>query len=148
MAKSIDINAYERSNQNMNPTHLGHAWERWHRGFELFATGKGVTDATQKRALLLYHAGLEFPDIFFTLTEEREDTDSTYQKCVKTLKKHFTPKINTPHERYLFRQLKQQASETVEKFITRLRSKSVHCSFTNDDEAIRDQVVMYIPSYS
>ena len=58
-----------------------------------------------------------------------------------TLKKHFTPKINTSYERYLFRQLKQEASETVEQFITRLRSKSVHCSFTNDDEAIRDQVI-------
>ena len=65
----------------MNPTHLGQAWKRWHRGFELFATGKGVTDATQKRALLLYHACLEVQDIFFTLTEG-EDADNCYEPGV------------------------------------------------------------------
>ena len=33
-------------------------WERWLRAFELFATGKGITDVDQKKALLLHTAGL------------------------------------------------------------------------------------------
>ena len=33
-------------------------WERWLRAFELFATGKGVKNVDQKKALLLHTAGL------------------------------------------------------------------------------------------
>ena len=45
-------------------------WERWLRAFELFATGKGVKNVYQKKALLLHTAGLNVQDIYFTLTEE------------------------------------------------------------------------------
>ena len=45
-------------------------WERWLRAFELFATGKGVKNADQKKALLLHTAGLDVQDIYFTLNEE------------------------------------------------------------------------------
>lgn len=48
----------EKVDPNINPTQLGPAWERWHRSFELYAIGKGITDVEQKRALLLHLAGL------------------------------------------------------------------------------------------
>ena len=41
-------------------------WRRWKRAFELFVVGKGVTDNTQKRALLLHCAGIDVQDIFDT----------------------------------------------------------------------------------
>ena len=42
----------------------------WLRAFELVATGKAVKNVDQKKALLLHTAGLNVPDIYFTLTEE------------------------------------------------------------------------------
>lgn len=46
---------------------LGFRWKRWIRSFELFAEGRGVTEAAQKKELLLHLAGMEVQDIVFTL---------------------------------------------------------------------------------
>ena len=45
---------------------------------------KGVTDNTQKRALLLHCAGMEVQDIFDTLTDTGEDKD--YDKAIEALR--------------------------------------------------------------
>jgi len=37
--------------------------------------------------------------------------------------------------------MKQEESETVEQFITKLQQQSELCEFTNCDEQIRDQVI-------
>ena len=85
MAKALEsVNGVEKFDPHTNPTHLGQAWDRWLRSFQLYATGKGVVDANQKRALLLHCAGLEVQDIFFTLEEIGEDGDDAFTKCVKT----------------------------------------------------------------
>ena len=139
MAEKIELNSVDKFDPHSDPTHLAQSWERWLRSFELFAAGKGVTDYDQKRALLLHCAGMAVQDIYFTLTEE--DGDNVYQKVTKTLEKHFEQKINVPYERYAFRTMKQEDSETIEEFITRLRRKAVLCKFANVDQQIRDQVI-------
>ena len=58
-------------------------WERWLQAFELFATGKGVKNADQKKALLLHTAGLDDQDIYFTLKEE--GGSDNYRKATATL---------------------------------------------------------------
>ena len=65
-------------------------WERWLRAFELFATGKGVKNVDQKKALLLHTAGLNVQDIYFTLTEE--GGSDSYQKAKATLNKYSSRK--------------------------------------------------------
>jgi hypothetical protein len=85
MAARIEINPV--GNFDVHGDKLGQTWQRWHRSFELYATGKVVTDEKQKKALLLHCAGLDVQDIYFTL--EEEEGDDEYQKTVKTLKKHF-----------------------------------------------------------
>ena len=78
----------------------------------MFATGKGVKNIDQKKALLLRTAGLNEQDIYFTLTEE-EGPDS-YQKAKATLNKYFKPQANVRYERLCFRETRQLAKETVE----------------------------------
>ena len=39
-------------------------WKRWMRALELYADGKGIIDAAQKKALLLHKAGMAVQDIF------------------------------------------------------------------------------------
>ena len=85
MAARIEINPV--GNFDVHGDKLGQTWQRWHRSFELYATGKDVTDEKQKKTLLLHCAGLDVQDIYFTL--EEEEGDDEYQKTVKTLKKHF-----------------------------------------------------------
>ena len=71
-------------------------WERWLWAFELFATGKGVKNFDQKKALLLHTAGLNVQDIYFTLTEE--GGSDNYEKAKATLNK-YEPQANVPYER-------------------------------------------------
>ena len=99
-------------------------WKRWMRALELFADGKGIIDAAQKKALLLHTAGMAVQDIFFTLELlEGEEGETVYEIAKRTLTQHFTPHSNIPYERHVFRSMSQQTSESVEQFISRLRIK-------------------------
>ena len=94
---------------NVNPTApfdcgeaagIGERWKRWLRSFELYVTGKGITVAARKRALLLHCAGVEVQDIFFTLEEEAAgENETVYDQAKKTLEKYFNPQLNVPYER-------------------------------------------------
>ena len=113
----------------------------WLRAFELLATGKGVKNVDQKKALLLHTAGLNVQDIYFTLTEE--GGSDSYQKAKATLNKYFKPRANVPYEKLCFREKGQLANERVEQFATRLRQKAQTCEFGDAatvNEQIRDQV--------
>ena len=117
-------------------------WKRWLRAFELFVVGKGITNHSQKKALLLHTAGINVQDIFFTLPEETEGTNS-YVKAVNALNKHFKPQAKyVLYERLVFRETKQTVSETIEQYVTRLRQKAHTCDFGDPcEEQIRDQVI-------
>ena len=95
----------------------GQRWKRWKRSFEYFLTAKGVTDNDQKKALLLHLAGPDAQDIFETLVVA---DGNVYKTAIEALDKYFQPKVNIPYERHQFRQLKQEESESVDQFITRL----------------------------
>lgn len=137
MAAKIDLNPV--GNFDVNGDRLGLSWTRWLRSFELYATGKGVSDKKQKKARLLHCAGLDVQDIFFTLTEE--DGDNDFDKAVNTLKKHFDSKMNFSVERYNLRSIKQTETETIDQYITRLKQQVVLCDFADPDAQIRDQVI-------
>jgi hypothetical protein len=121
---------------------MGQRWTRWLRSFNLYATGKGVVDPAQKKALLLHSAGMEVQDIYFTLQErDPGEGETVYDVAVEILKNHFTPQINMSYQSSELRAMEQKPSEIVEQYITRLRQKAIYCNFANVDENIRDQVI-------
>ena len=125
-------------------SNIGTRWKRWLRSFKLYAGGKGVTNAEQKKSLLLHSAGVRVQDIFFTLPPESTQDDTVYEKAVKALDKQFTPQVNTPYERHVFRKMEQNPNETIDQYILRLRLQSETCEFWNEaaiNEEIRDQVI-------
>ncbi|CAL1586203.1 unnamed protein product [Knipowitschia caucasica] len=130
------------------PATLGPRWTRWLTAFELFADGKGlildarVTDNTKirRRALLLHHAGTDVQDIFSTLDDTGGSSD--YDKAVKALNDYFVPKVNNAFARQTFYQLSQNAGETVQQFVTRLRRTAKDCAFGGDlSNQLRDAVL-------
>ena len=113
---------------------------------EFYIDSRGITQAGQKKALLLHSAGMEVQDLFETLAdpgvpEGEADDANAYQKTVRTLDAHLIPQVNIPYERHQFRQIKQEGSETMDQFITRLQHQANNCNFTNKEETIRDQVI-------
>ena len=110
-------------------------------GYEL-ATGKGVKNADQKKALLLDTAGLDVQDIYFKLDDE--GGSDSYWKATATWNKYFKPQANVPYERLCFRETSQLAYQTVEQFVTRLRQKAKTCEFRDAnavEQQIRDQEI-------
>ncbi|XP_062600099.1 uncharacterized protein K02A2.6-like [Saccostrea cucullata] len=137
-----DVSRIDKFDPHGDVNSVGIRWTRWARAFELFASGKGIEDPAQKKALMLHEAGMDVQDIFYTLeVPEPGDGENVYGVALATLNKHFTPQVNHTFERSQFRAMAQTATETVEQFITRLRQKAVYCNFTNIDESIRDQVI-------
>ena len=77
-----------------------------------------VKDDKQKHALLLYQAGQETQEIFDTLTETGKD----YATTIAKLDLYFLPKKNVDYEIFQFRQATQRPGETVDQFVTCLRT--------------------------
>jgi hypothetical protein len=94
----------------------------------------------RKKALLLHTAGMDVQDIFDTIPDA--DTKN-YAESLAALDEKFAPQMNESYERYVFRSMSQEDSETVDQFITRLRQQAKNCGFQANqvDENVRDQVI-------
>ena len=102
--------------------------------------GKGITNNSQKRGLLLHTAGLDLQEVYFTLVPD--GAEKSYAETFKVLDDYFIPKANVPFERHLFRQISQSSEERVDQFVCRLRQRAASCEFGDrEDEYIRDQLI-------
>ena len=124
----------------------GPRWKKWLGRFERLTIGMGISDDTQKRALLLHYGGPEVDEIFDTLQDVGGDKD--YKKAVEKLTAHFSPQVNVTYEVYNFRQAKQKDGENLDCFHTRLRSLAKTCDFTNPDKEIKEQIILNCKSNS
>ena len=94
----------------------------------------------RRRALLLHFADTEVQDIFSTLSDTVTAKD--YEKAVTALNNYFVPKVNTAYARHTSRQHTQKPGETIQQFVTRLRSTSKDCGYgTDTDNHIRDEIL-------
>lgn len=84
---------------------VGPRWKKWLARFENLIVGMGITDAKQKRALLLHYSGPEVDEIFDTLEGTGEDED--YKTAVEKLTAHFNPQVNTTYEVFNFRKARK-----------------------------------------
>lgn len=151
------------------------AWPQWLRIFENFLLASGASDFTpdRRKALLLQGLGVEGQRIFYTLplassdnakAGEQTATDklptdskgiadtrtelSPYDIAVAALHGHFTTASNVVAERHRFGRRVQQASETINEYVTALRELSATCSFPSVEDSLRDQFVAGVSSLS
>ena len=117
----------------------GTRWPIWIKNFELFLVGSGVKDAAQKKAILLYAMGGAASAIYYSLQGESDD----YEAVKKICGDYFKPLKNLDYEVFMFGQLKQRESESLDDFIIRLRTAAVRCEFvaTAVDAEIKKQVI-------
>ena len=118
MAKSIDISCPLKFNAQGDPNSLGVRWNKWQNSFNIYILAAAVTDNNQKRALLLHCAGDEVQEIF----ENAPDQGTTYEEAKTALKNYFQPKQNKHFERHVFRLCYQKEGESIDSYLTRLRS--------------------------
>ena len=100
--------------------------------------GKGIEDAHQKTALLLHCEGQQMQDVYYTFPAAREpgEDETVYTVAMEQLDQYFTPQVNVPYERHLFRTMAQLPVESIDQYITRLRERADYCEFS----AARDEI--------
>ena len=79
---------------------LATKWLSWKASFEIIVVASGVTNDTQKRALLLQMGGGQLQKLFHTLPDTGDETN--YAQCVHALNKYFEIRKNVPKERQNF----------------------------------------------
>ncbi|KAF6019012.1 hypothetical protein EB796_022688 [Bugula neritina] len=133
MAVSLDTSTSKvrTFSVSTDPLTVGSRWKKWKRAFEYFVVGRGVTNAAQKKALLLNMAGEEVQDIFEVLPAGEGANE--YARAMAALDTHFTPKTNIPYERSVFRRTELMSGETITNYITRLRQLAITCEYDDVD---------------
>ena len=119
------------------PANTGARWERWLRIFDTYLIARQIKEDAVKSAQLLLRAGPEVFDIYETLRA----ADDKYADVVKKLSEYFKPMKDTAVAVYVFRGEVQKAGETVDKYVTRLKTLAKHCEFADSDNEIRAQIL-------
>ncbi len=120
-----------------DPSSVGTRWEKWVSRFEMYLLAKDITDAGRKKAQLLILVGEKVYDIYETLADDADDYDAVKTK----LDGYFKPLKDEAMSVYSFREESQKAGESVDQFVTRLKTMAKHCGFTDKDKEIRAQVL-------
>ena len=139
--------AFSLSEGNLN---LGPRWAKWLSRFNRLMVAMEIADPPRKQALLLHYAGPEIDEIYDTLPIEAADGSpiDTYESTANALTRYFTPNTNAAFEIYNFRQAKQEATETIDAFVTRLRKLAKTCNFSNTDGEVTNQIIFACHSQS
>ena len=125
---------------------LAQRWLTWKDEFELYVTAYGISDPTQKRALLLHLAGPKVRDVFNnSIPVEARGEAKDYKKAMDCLSEHFKLKKNTPMARQTFLAATPLAGETINNFITRLQKLAEHCDYEGErDNQVRDRTISFL----
>lgn len=123
-------------------------WETFKDSWENYAI---ATELTKKPpnvivATLLTVMGNECFKVYknLPLTEEEKKSAET---ILEKLTEEFQSKRNIIYERYLFNSITQEANETFDRFLNRLRERSTTCKFAAlESEMLRDRIVIGVTS--
>ena len=74
--------------------------------------------------------------------ELSEDDKKSTSELFAIFKTHWAPRKNVTIQRKLFYERKQSSGETIDEWITQLRLIATDCEFHNQDEIIRDMIVL------
>ena len=146
-------------------TQISTKWEAWIEEFDHYANAQGFFNVgergsdsaevklekaklrSQRRSLLLYTAGQRVREIYKNLKPDTTAAlNSDYNELVKTLTDHFVQRKNEVFQRLVFRQTKQNTTQSISQFVTRLRCLTDGCQFHDANIEIRDQLVAGIIS--
>ena len=117
---------------------------RWVQRFELFLTTSEKVKETEnvQCAILLHLIGDEALEIYNTFTFSEDEDRDKLTVLKKKFEDYVNPRKNTVFERYKFWECKQQEGETIDQFITELKTRSRSCEFEDQtDSMIHDRIV-------
>ena len=93
-------------------------------------------------AILLHTIGEEALEIYNTFRFATGEDPNKIAHLKKKFEDYFNPRKNTVFERYKFWECKQQDGESIDQFITELKTRAKSCEFGDQLKSlIRDRIV-------
>ncbi|XP_068690629.1 uncharacterized protein [Montipora capricornis] len=123
---------------------LSENWRRWVQRFDLYLTASGKIEENEKVqcAILLRTIGEDGLEIYNTFRFATGEDPNKIAHLKKKFEDYFNPRKNTVFERYKFWECKQQDGESIDQFITELKTRAKSCEFSDQqDSLIRDRIV-------
>ncbi len=128
----------------MSEGNLAENWRKWERQFKLFlvASGIGEKSAKVQASTLLHVIGENALEVYNTFAWDDEGDAMKVDKIMEKFAAYCTPRKNITYERHIFNTRNQRAGETIDQYVTDLRTKAKSCEFgTLCDSLIRDRIV-------
>ena len=120
-------------------------WRKFEQRFTFFLVGRGdgAKGDKIKTSLLLHVIGERGVEVYDTFKFESGD-EMKLEVVIKEFRNYCTPKTNQTAERFKFLTRKQQLGESLQEFITKLKSLVKSCNYDDDsrDEFVCDVLVI------
>ena len=123
---------------------LSENWERWKKEFQFYLTATESNDKDEdvKTSRLLTTIGEKARDIYYTFTFAEEGDNMKLTPVMAKFDEYFNLKKNLPYTRFKFFTYNQASGQTIDEYVTELKSRSRHCEFgTLRDSLVRDRIV-------
>ena len=78
---------------------------------------------------MLHFIGLEGQTVYYSLRNETQIANDTYEQVLQCLENHFADKVNVVSERYSFECRIQKSGESIDEFVVALRRLALRCDF-------------------
>ena len=118
-------------------------WRRFQQSFKIYMEACGhnkekeITEA-RKVAILLNVVGEEALEVYNTFKVK----EVTLENVLKEFENYCNPKKNILYSRYVFYARTQNEGETIQSFVTELKTLVKNCEFKDDEEMLRDKIVL------
>lgn len=134
----------EHFDMDADKSSLAARWLEWKSSASYMIKAKGITTPAQKEATLLHTAGRKLQKVYETLPEPTglPDDANVFDKAIAKLDHYFAGNVNQPFERHKFRSMRQESSESIAHFVSRLRRQADFCGFGDTRNThVRDQLI-------
>lgn len=121
-------------------------WKDWYQQFQIFliASGRSNEDDARKINILLNLMGTQGIKIFNNFKKPKKDSDLTYDFAFKWFNEYCQPKKNIIFQRFKFGGCIQKEGQSMDEFVTELKTLASQCEFKEEDNMVRDRIVFEI----
>lgn len=117
-------------------------WTTYAERLKHYLLANGVTDADQKRSILLTVCGAATYKLLRSLIGKDNLDTTSYEDLVKKLTEHHNPLPSTIVQRFHFNSRIRTEGETIAQYVAALRDLALHCEYGDKlSEMLRDRLV-------
>ena len=132
------------THMNFGSSNVANSWRKWEQQFRIYFQAAEVEKKSRQTqiAILLNVAGPEALETFNTFALDMQSEDVTLDGVLTRFRSYCQPRRNVVYERYRFWARNQLNGETVDQWVTDLRTRAATCEFGDQrDMIIRDKIV-------